>query len=70
MVTRQRDADDPPYYVKCTIILPKRNHFTGQIIKYYHVLEGHQMRLNYTINRVREEYLVFHVREQVKRVMR
>ena len=28
------------------------------------------MGLNYTINHVREKYLVVHVREQVKRVMR
>ena len=40
------------------------------IIKYYHELEGHQMGLNYTINHVQEKYLVVHVREQVKRVMR
>ena len=28
------------------------------------------MGLNYTINHVREKYLVVHVREQLKRVMR
>ena len=32
--------------------------------------KGHQMALNYTINHVREKYLVVHIREQVKRVMR
>ena len=68
--TRLRHADDLPYDVKCPIILPKRNHVTGLIVKYYHELEGHQMGLNYTINHVREKYLVVHVREQVKRVMR
>ena len=56
--------------MKCPIILLKRNHVTGLIVKYYHKLEGHQMGLNYTINHVREKYLVVHVREQVKRVMR
>ena len=68
--TRLRHADDLPYDVKCPIILPKRNHVTGLIVKYYHELEGHQMGLKYTIDHVREEYLVVHVREQVKRVMR
>ena len=68
--TRLRYADDLPYDVKCPIILPKRNHVTGLIVKYYHESEGHQMGLNYTINHVREKYLVVHVREQVKRVMR
>ena len=68
--TRLRHADDLPYDVKCQIILPKRNHVTGLIVKYYHELEGHQMGLKYTIDHVREEYLVVHVREQVKRVMR
>ena len=69
--TRLRHADDLPYDVKCPIILPKRNHVTGLIVKYYHELEGHQMGLNFTIkNHVREKYLLVHVREQVKRVMR
>ena len=42
---------------------------TRLIIKYYHELEGHQMGLNYTINHVREKYLVVHVRKQVKRAI-
>ena len=67
--TRLRHADDL-HYVKCPITLPKRNRVTGLIVKYYHELEGHQMRLNYTIDHVQEKYLVVHVREQVKRVMR
>ncbi|XP_068749345.1 uncharacterized protein [Montipora capricornis] len=68
--TRLRHADDLPYDLKCSIILPKRrNHVTGLIVKYYHELEGHQMGLIYTINHVREKYLVVLVREQVKRVM-
>ena len=68
--TRLSHVDDLPYDVKCPIILPKRNHITGLIIKYYHELEGHQMGLNFTINHAREKYLVVHVHEQVKRVMR
>ena len=67
--TRLRHADDLPYGVKCPVILPKRNHATRLIIKYYHELEGHQMGLNYTINHVREKYLVVHVRKQVKRAI-
>ena len=51
--TRLRHADDLPYNVKCPVILPKRNHVTRLIIKYYHEIKGHQMGLNYTINHVR-----------------
>ena len=64
--TRLRQADDLPYDIKCQIILPKRNHVTQLIVKYYHELEGYQMGLNYTINNMREKYLVIHVREQEK----
>ena len=39
--TRLRHADDLTYAVKCPIILPKRNHVTGLIVKYYHELEVH-----------------------------
>ena len=35
--TRLRHADNLPYGVTCPIILPKRNHVTGLIVKYYHV---------------------------------
>ena len=67
--TRLQHADDLPYNVKCPVILPKRNHVTRLIIKYYHELKDHQMRLNYTINHVREKYLEVHVSKQVKRVI-
>ena len=50
--TRLRHADDLTYDVKCPIILPKRNHVTGLIVKYYHELVVHQMGLNYTVNHV------------------
>ena len=36
--TRLRHADDLPYDVKCPVILLKRNHVTGLIVKYYHLL--------------------------------
>ena len=68
--TRLQQADDPPYKVKCPIILPKREQVTGLIVKYYHESEGHQMGLNYTINHLRARHFVVHAREQVKRVMR
>ena len=64
--TRLQHADDLPYDIKCQIILPKRNHVTRLIVTYYHELEGYQMGLNYTINNMREKYLVIHVREQEK----
>ena len=51
--TRLRHADDLPYNVKCLVILPKRNHVTRLIIKYYHEIKGNQMGFNYTINHVR-----------------
>ena len=47
--TRLWQAGDLPYDVKCPIILPKRNHVTGLIVKYYHELVGHQMGLNFII---------------------
>jgi len=68
--TRLRNSDDLPDDVKFPIILPKRNHVTRLVVKYHHESEGHQMGVNYTINHLREKYLVIHVREEVKRVNR
>ena len=64
---RPRHADDLRYDVKSPVILPKRNHVTRLIVKHFYELEGYQMGLNYTINHVREKYLVVHVRKQVKK---
>ena len=47
--TRLWQAGNLPYDVKSPIILPKRNHVTGLIVKYYHELVGHQMGLNFII---------------------
>ena len=51
--------------VKFLIIRPKKNPVSRLIIKYHHESEGHQMGVNYTINHLREKYLVIHVHEQV-----
>ena len=68
--TRLRHSDDLSDDVKFPIILPKRNHVTRLIVQYHHESEGHQMGVNYTINHLREKYLVIHVREEVRRVNR
>ena len=68
--TRLRHADDLPADVKFPIILPKKHYVTRLIVQYYHESEAHRMGVNYTINHLREKYLVIHVREEVKRVNR
>ena len=68
--TRLQHSDDLPDDVKFPIILPKRNNVTRLIVKYHYESEGHRMGVNYTINHLREKYLVIHVREEVKRVNR
>ena len=68
--TRLRHSDYLPDDVKFPIILPKRNHVTRLVVKYHHESEGHQIGVNYTISYLWEKYLVIHVREEVKRVIR
>ena len=68
--TRLRHSDDLSDDVKFPSILPKRNHVTRFIVQHHHESEGHQMGVSYTINHLREKYLVIHVREEVKRVNR
>ena len=65
--TRLRHSDDLPAEVRFPIILPKKNHVTRLIVKYHHERENHQMGVNYTINHIREKYLVIYVRQEVKR---
>lgn len=65
--TRLRHSSDLSPDVKFPIILPKKNHVTALIVKYYHESEGHRMGVNFTINHLREKYLVIHVRQEVKR---
>ena len=38
--------------------------------KYHHETEGHEMGLHYTLNHVREKYVVVHGRETVKKVIK
>ena len=68
--TRLRHSDDLSDDVKFPIILPKRNHVTRLIAQHHHESEGHQMGVNYTINHLREKFLVIHVHDEVKRVNR
>ena len=58
--TRLRYAEHLPNRVKYPVIL----------VKYHHEKEGHQMGLNYTLNHLRESYIVVHARETVKRIMK
>lgn len=67
--TRLRNSGDLSVDVKFPIILPKKNPVSRLIIKYHHESEGHRMGVNYTINHLREKYLVIHVREQAKRLI-
>jgi len=65
--TRLRYSNNLPAEVKFPVILPKKNQATRLIIKYYHESEGHRMGVNFTINHLRERFLVIHVRQEVKR---
>jgi hypothetical protein len=53
--------------VKFPIMLPKKNHVTGLIVKYHHETEHHEMGVNFTINHLREKHLVVHARQEDKR---
>lgn len=64
--TRLRRSDDLVADTKFPIILPKKNHVTQLIVKYHHEMEGHEMGINYTLNRLRERYHVIHSRQEVK----
>ena len=37
------------------------------VAKYHHESEHHEMGVNFTINHLREKYLVVHARQEVKR---
>ena len=65
--TRLRNADAISQDVKFPIILPKKNHVTNLVVKYHHESEHHEMGVNFTINHLREKYLVVHARQEVKR---
>ena len=68
--TRLRYAEYLPHRVEYPVILPKKHPVTELIVKYHHEKEGHQIRLNYTLNHLRERYIVVHVRETVKRIIK
>ena len=68
--TRLRYSDNLPNSVKYPVILPKKHPVTIQIIKYHHEREGHEMGLNHTLNHLRENYVIVHAREMVKRVLK
>ena len=65
--TRLRYSNDLPVEVKFPFILPRKNHVTKMIVKYYLESEGHRMGVNYTINHLREKFSVIHVRQEIKR---
>ena len=68
--TRLSYAENLPDRVRYPIILPKKHPVTKLIIKYHHEKEGHQVGLNYTMNHLRERYIIVHARETVKRIIR
>ena len=68
--TRLRYSDDLPEETKYPIILPKKHPVTELIVKDHHETEGHEMGLNYTLNHLREKFMVIHARETVKKVIR
>ena len=68
--TRLRYSTDLPDETKYPILLPKKHHVTELILKYHHETEGHEMGLNYTLNHLREKYIVVHGRETVKKLIK
>ena len=56
--TRLRYSNDLSEETKFPIILPKDHPVTKLIVKYYHEKEGHEMGINFTINHLRERYLI------------
>ena len=65
--TRLRYSNDLPDETKYPIILPKKHPVTELVVKYHHETE---VGLNYTLNDLREKYLVVHGRERVKKVIK
>ena len=66
--TRLRYSDDLSEETKFPIILPKNHIVTRLIVKSHHEKEGHEMGVNFTLNR--EKYFVLHGRQQVKRCIK
>ncbi len=68
--TRLRYSEELTDNVKYPIILPKRHPVTQLIVKYHHESEGHEMGVNFTLNHLRERYMVVNGRELVKRTIK
>ena len=68
--SRLRYSDDLPEETKFPILLPKKHPVTKLIVKYHHEIEGHEMGVNFTLNHLREKYIVIHGRQEVKRCVR
>ena len=68
--TRLRYSEELTDSVKYPIILPKRHPVTQLIVKYHHETEGHEMGVNFTLNHLRERYMVVNGRELVKRTIK
>ena len=68
--TRLRYSVELTDNVKYPIILPKRHPVTQLIVRYHHEREGHEMGVNFTLNHLRERYMVVNGRELVKRTIK
>ena len=68
--TRLRYSVELTDNVKYPIILPKRHPVTQLIVRYHHESEGHEMGVNFTLNHLRERYMVVNGRELVKRTIK
>ena len=65
--TRLQNADGISKDISFPIILPKKNHVTSLVVKYHHEAEHYEMGINFTINYLRERYIVVRARQEVKR---
>ena len=65
-----RNSDERSDETKFSIILPKNCVVTELIVMYDHEIEVHEIGVNFTINHLREKYLVIHCRQIVKRCVR
>ena len=65
-----RYSNNLPDETKYPINLPKKLPVNELIAKYHHETEGQEMGLNYTLNHLREKYVVVHRRETEKKVIK
>ena len=57
-----------PLESKHQIILPKKDHVTNLVAKYYHVISGHSGR-EYVLNLVREKFWIINASSVIRRVL-